>query len=521
MRAVTNPDPSPAPDGHLPFWPSLMLLLIVAAVVRWGRLPVAWDYWAIDYVAYPYPFRLDLGDGGFPWTRLVGLHPGQHALASAGLLALGGTVRELLLLSVGLSLAAMTAGALLLRRAAGPAAGLAFATLFALSPYQVHYGLELNNYPLLLAGAAATTALFAASWPPEAGRGVLAALCVAATVALHGHLVALPLVAALGLLALLGRRWRVLATLALSAALSAPVLLAIARMRGAATTFHNEQLPPLELAGRLLRTLVERFGPEPALVGLAAAGLIGAAFALRDPRSRALAGVLALLGAIGAGSVLYGMARGAAFVDQTPYWVHVSWCGLALVGLGFGVAGRRGRLVLLLAATPWLLFAGWRAMLPASGTWAAEEAGDPAALRAHLDEQVQRGDVLVYLWDTLYLNDEPLRRDPLFAAIRPGELGDWLPRANPFPGYCHRWRDGEACFLNATGTRGDEQEEALTAALEGWLDAGRRVHLVFAAVDPGLPPGDEGRLRARVESRDGRWRTSWADRTKVVRVEPK
>jgi len=249
-----------------------------------------------------------------------------------------------------------------------------------------------------------------------------------------------------------------------------------------------------------------------------AATAAAAVLALRDPRSRGAALLLLGLAAAGGAGVATGMVRGAAFVGQTPYWIHVSWCLLAVLALGIGVAGRWPRLGLALVLAPWLLGAAWRALLPSAAAPVPVELDEPAELSRWIDDSFAAGDVLVYLWDVRYLNDDPTGRDPLFAAVRPGELGDWLPRDRPFPGYCHAYRGGEACFVNNTCTRGDEHEQALRAALEIWLGAGRTIHLVVAWNDPARGSWEPSALRAAVERAGGRWQDGWAHRTRVVRI---
>ena len=517
---MTTRDPE-RPEAERGFVPALLALLAVAVAVRWGRMPVAWDYWAVDYVSYPYPFRLDLGDGSLPWTRLSGLHPGQHSLITAGILAAGGTLRELFVLAVGLSVASIALGALWLRSRAGALAGLSFAALAALSPYQAHYGMELNNYPLLLAGAAATTVAFGAAWPrPDRSRWLAVALLLSATVALHAHLGAVPLIALLGVVALAGRRWSLAGALAAATALAGPVLVAAWRMREVGTTFHNEPVPLELLPQRLFEVWSLRFGGPVALTCIGAATALALVLALSDRRSRGPALLLTGVALAGSAGTVAGMVRGAAFVGQTPYWVHVSWCSLAVLALGIGAAGRWPRLMLCVLLLPWLLGAGWRALLPGAAAPAPSDLGEPQELATWIDGSFAAGDVLVYLWDVRYLNDEPTGRDPLFAAVRPGELGDWLPRDRPFPGYCHEYRGGDACFVNSTCTRGDEQEAALRSALRLWLGEGRRVHLVVAWSDPARGTFEPAALRGAVEADGARWRDGWAHRTRVVRIEP-
>ena len=129
------------------------------------------------------------------------------------------------------------------------------------------------------------------------------------------------------------------------------------------------------------------------------------------------------------------------------------------------------------------------------------------------------GDVLLYLWDARWLNDDPTRRDPLLAAIPPGKVGDWLPRERPWPGFGHRLGEAEVYFVNSTSMRGGEQEAALRAALLRFLAEGRTTHAVLVP-DPAQPPSDPRALLAAVSEAGGSWSSRWVDRVEVVVVRP-
>ncbi len=474
---------------------ALAILLIVAAAARWARLPVAWDYWAIDYLANVFPIRDDLASGALPWTRLVGLHPPQHALLSAGLLAGGLSARAALLLSLVLSVGGIGVGAWWVGRAAGPAGAVLFSGVAAVAPHGVHYGLELNNYPLFLAAMAATTAALHAAWTDPASRRAAAALGGCAAVALHAHFFAAALLGGALIATLVTRRWRPSAALGIAFVVAGPVLAAALGARGGRTqAFHNDRLQATEIAQQLWTAWDGRFGSAWTFGALAAATGVATALAVRDERTRAAAVTALALLAGGATAVLAGHLTAATDVGQTPYWVHVAWCQLALLGLGFGVADRRLRIALGLLLAPWLLAAGARAAAPAGWTSAPADAADPAALEDHLAERWGEGDVLVYLWDTPYPNDDPLHRDPAMAALPPSRIGDFTARDAPFPGRGHLFSGGEVYFVPSTGLRDDEHGAALREALAGWLAADRSVHLLFAAADPLRPAGDPSAL---------------------------
>ncbi len=492
----------------------------LAAAVRLGRLPIAWDYWAIDYISYPYGLRDDLANGLFPWSRLVGQHPGQWGLAASSILAGGGSIATLYALSLTLSVGAIALGMAWLKGVAGWIPALLFGVLAALSPYLAHYGLELNNYPVFGLGAAMACLGVQGSWGCSGkDRSLwLALTAVGAAVAMHGHLAAVATLGGLGLLTLATKQWRSAAALTVGGATSVPVLLALIDHHGVEENIHNAALPPTVWMGELSAAFVGRFGPGwsfALLAGATVAAGVAAARASDAPGTRRTLITAVVAGAAGAASIVYAQVSGAGFVAQTPYWVHVTWCQLVVVALGFEAGGTRVRIGLAVVLAPWLALAGLRALAPLSGADGVEGAGDPVALRGYLDTSFSEGDVLVYAWDVRYLNDHPRGADPLMAAIRPSEVGDWMPRAHPMPGYCHTFRGGTACWLNSTGLRADDQSERLRAATRQWLGEGRTVHLVSAWTDPDREdPSDGGAF----EALGGTVEHGWAGTARITRL---
>ena len=146
------------------------------------------------------------------------------------------------------------------------------AAALSLSPYQVHYGVELNNYPVFLFGGAALVWAAVRTMRTDRCSGAdLILLGGAALITLHGHAAGLPMVGTL--LLLFVAAWRPTPALALGAAtlLFAPVGTALLTMTHGESTFHNAQLPAGALLLELSRAWVGRFGPS---WGLAAAGLL-------------------------------------------------------------------------------------------------------------------------------------------------------------------------------------------------------------------------------------------------------
>jgi len=534
---------SPTSSAERLFWPALGLILACGLGLRLAHSESVWTYWTLDYLSYYGPIRDDLATGSFPWTRLVGLHPPQHALGVSGLLAAGGSVASVIRLSVALSLGASALAGLTLRQLGAPSGGLLAAAALAISPYQVHYGVELNNYPLFLFGGAAL--IWAASrlmtLPAADGMAANSAgacptpprhlfvLGGAALLTLHGHAAGLPLVGTLGVLFVLARRTRAALTLGAALILFAPIGVAMLAMLEGKATFHNATLEWSELPLELRRAWIGRFGP---VWGLAAAatlvplGLVHAALGHNRGRLRAgpvpgaespcrwaLVGGLLLLVAIA--TVLAGMRSGAAHAGQTPYWLFASWLGWTLVGLGWSAAGLRGRGMLGLVLGIWLasvglgLAGGSSPSLSGAATSPTVSAHSAQALRQHLEIETSPGDAVVYLWEPLFLNDSPLGRDPLFSAFSPSELGDWLGNSAPCRNSLFRWMQRSLCVRSAAGMRGGEHEEMLAEDLQAWLRAGVTVHLIQAGLDPKKPRPNPDGLKARVTAQHHSAEISW------------
>lgn len=144
----------------------------------------------------------------------------------------------------------------------------------------------------------------------------------------------------------------------------------------------------------------------------------------------------------------------------------------------------------------------------------------PEPLAEYLRAEFREGDVLVYLWDSLWHNDDPLMRDPLIGAVSPGDVRDFLPAGRPYHGFGFVFRTGEVYFVNHSSLRGGENEALLRDALLWWGRRGHRIHLVFAALDPLLVPPDPRQVRAEVLGQGWAWEDVWADRTWLVRIDP-
>ena len=526
VHAATEPVTG---EDRVSFWPLLGGLVVAAVLIRWGRLPVVWDYWAIDYVSYTYYHWDDLTQGRFPWTRLIGMHPGQYALLMALVLKVTGSLGALFGIAVIASCASMVVGAVWVRRLGGSWAGLLLAGMLAVSPYQAHYGMELNNYPLfLLMGSLLIVAVWACWNDPTRPR--LIALGVIVAAALHTHFFTVPLVAVLAVVVALTRRWHMQVAIGAGAVTALPVMLGLASIAGEPGSYTGE-LPGADLlAAEIVDSWVGRFGSSHALFGVLVAAGLGTVSALRERRTR-LAALLLLGTAVCLSAVnTVGFLTGAARIFQTPYWVLPSWCAFALIALGCSAVRRVLWMVPLLILVPWVLEAGHRAAWPCAraeaqvGVWTADgvqllqETPTSKSLGAYLRNEVNPSDVVIYVWEPVYINDQPHRRDPLFAAIPPGEVGPWDPESVD-TGFGFEFRGGTVYFRNVLPLRGDEYEQAFGEALEEWIARDRRVHLVLGNVDPELPVPDDSELRAMTARHGARWGDRWLESTRVSVIE--
>jgi hypothetical protein len=180
-------------------------------------------------------------------------------------------------------------------------AGLLGVLLLVFSPLALHYAAEVNDYPLALLLVAWMTERLAAwrrglcAWW---GPALVAVLCA------WTHLFA-GLLAALALLALLGRSRREFLSAALFVGLGvAPLAFGVSRLLSDEHTFGQPTFPLAEL----LRDAWDRFGSGPALLLLLALPGLRVAPSLAIP---ALGGALSLLLLI---------ASGAAASHQFPTW---------------------------------------------------------------------------------------------------------------------------------------------------------------------------------------------------------
>lgn len=494
-----------------------MLVSVLGLGLRLAHLQDIWSYWLPEYARYARPHWLYMADGVLPWDKLVGLHPPAWALVTAALAHCGASIRGLLAVPLLAWLASAGIGAALLARLGGRAAALGFVALLAVAPYQVHYSLELNNYPLLQLGTAALAASIASTWNTPT-RPRLAVLGLVVGLSLWCHFAAAPLVLALGVCAVVTRRWGMVIAVVCGVLLASPILLEATALARASQTFHNEPRAGLELGRVLLRVWRTRFVPSYATGSILATTALAIGFSLSNVRARRLTFLLLMLLCVAAVWVLAGFSSGASFYQQAPYWVSCSWLATALLGLGAAAAPRWGRGLLLLTIAPWLVGVATQAATGPT-TWDLTEA--PSVVQDYLRDDVHpdAGDVVVYLWDG-FGNDLPHLQDPFYAAFRPAELQPFVPPSEPMSLRTSRWRgEGRLTQLRDAAMRGGDVDDELASAAIAWTDAGRVVHLIQPGWEEGRGRPWPETLRVRLAAEGVRW-TEWqVGRARLVRLE--
>jgi len=412
-----------------------LLLGIVAAAVllQLSRLPLRWNPIAIAYASYykeyRHAIRVDGWDAAF--TTFVGLHPPAYSLIFLALMALGVAPLVWLLLSGLFSVASVPAVWFTARRGWGPGAGLAAAAaaaVLAVSPHRNAYGLEVNNYPLLV-GVTALQLLAFAIWVRRAegaGRRPTVAdlaLAAATVLALYTHILSIALpaaqLAALGLTRS-GRRRALRFGLTQGAAALPCLPLLPAILAGG-------QAPPINaapgLAGAAEAVLLgfpTRYGSVWGTALVAVVLGFGALRILRAEGERDPVALSWLLhGALTLGLIGGMVATGVAAAHQFPYYLAAVPSGALVVGsalAGRDPSGLRRGLgaALVLGLT---LHAGAATLEWAVARQARAAAPIDRGLVGLAIEEWRPGDALLLVGFPSYGDDDKDALDPTWALL--------------------------------------------------------------------------------------------------------
>jgi len=303
-------------------------LLLAAAILQATRVPFRWNQITFAYAAYyrEYVRIVELEGPVAALTTFVGAHPPGYSMLFAAMMAAAVPGGMWLAVSGAWSVSVVATAGRALRE--HPTAAVAAAAVLAVSPYRNAYGLEVNNYPMLVGVAGLQWWAFA-RWRagPSRGSGAALAAATAAVVWTHALGVTLPVAQAAAMLVADRGRLRVfLGWAAAAAAICLPLLVGVVA---------STESPPINdppgaagAARALVSLLPGRYGSAAATWMLAIAAAGGAFAGRGSPLGRAAAcHVVVGLGAIGAL-----VATGAAADHQLPYYLVVLPASAMLVG---------------------------------------------------------------------------------------------------------------------------------------------------------------------------------------------
>lgn len=307
--------------------PAIGALVVVGALLQATRLPFRWNQITFAYAAYyrEYVRIVELDGPLAALTTFVGAHPPGYSMLFAGMMA-SAVPAAVWLATSGLfsvSVVATVGGAL---RGSAIAAVVAGAIL-AISPYRNAYGLEVNNYPMLVGVAGLQWWAFA-RWTRGGGGGLLLAT-TAAVVWTHALGITLPMAQTLAVL--LGSRDRLgglLRWMLGAAALCIPLIFGV---------LANNEAPPINdppgfsgAVDAIVTGLPGRYGSIWATWLLAGATAVGMATVRTgdDVTRGAAAHVI-----VGLGTIAAMVATGAAADHQFPYYLVVLPASAMLAGV--------------------------------------------------------------------------------------------------------------------------------------------------------------------------------------------
>lgn len=331
---MSAPPPASSPHRKADGW-LLVLLTLLTGVLQASRLPFRWNAICIAYASYfkEYQHNIDLEGPAAAFTTFVGLHPPLYSLLFHAQESLGLPPLLWLMISGAFSVGSVPLIWFAARRWFPESVSVAWAAalVLAVSPHRIAYGLEINNYPLMVCTTTAQILAFVhytsglgsrSSRPRRAGL----AWMLTTVFALWTHVLAITLPAAqlLAFVLLPSGRRHLKGALGWMTAAALPCLLLLPAL------LSGGEAPPINDTvglGRGLESLLVgfpgRYGSAAGAYILGAALLIGGYFTLRTKSGKGrLAGAGLLLHlTITTGLIVLMVASGTAAVHQFPYYL--------------------------------------------------------------------------------------------------------------------------------------------------------------------------------------------------------
>ncbi len=471
----------------------------LGVMLRIDQLPWHSNVWGIDWLGYFEPQARHLRHANvFGWALSPqGLHPplsgSIHGLMQA--LSLSFSVHWALTVAAGLGAAVVLGGAGW-RITGSPAALLITVGFVAVAPMQANYGLNTSPYPWSLLLAAVSSAALLHAIQVDTPRAWLHSAIASALAAQVHILVTAVVLGQILFLMLKGPAWTrerkdVAKRWALIVGVSLVYIVGLSLFKTTDSwTFHISEEQPWPQTARHM--LTGRFVAMSACWGVGAWIAVGAAAGLAIKESRAAVGLL-LLQSFGYLSALVLFYEINVADPRLTHYFRVpqlllaaagAW-GLAAAGSKLGKAGPALAVVAAVGASaPWgLAAADW---YEDKGARADEliEASAAADVRPYWAD-AEDGDVVLYLWDHSFLNDEPEHMDPIGALWPTWRTGrpcydDPDPRV-----LCNRHRGAHYYFSPNLLSREefDSFEETLRLILNMAHEPGCAV--IIAAPNPG------------------------------------
>lgn len=313
----------------------LALLTLAAAALQATRLPFRWNAICVAYASYfkEYQHNIEIDGPAAAFTTFVGLHPPLYSLLFHTQESLA--VAPVVWLSVSgvLSVGSVPLIWFAARRWFPSSSSVPWvaATVLAVSPHRVAYGLEINNYPLMVCTTTAQLVAFVhyaavLSTPSSRARRAGSIWMLTTVLALWTHVLAVTLPAAqlLAFLLLPSARPHLKNALKWMSVAALPCLVLLPKL------LSGGEAPPINDSVGLVRGLESllvgfpgRYGSAAGSYILGTAGVIGVYFTLQAKgKADRLVGTGILLHlTITAGLIVVMVSSGTAAAHQFPYYL--------------------------------------------------------------------------------------------------------------------------------------------------------------------------------------------------------
>ena len=494
----------------------LVGVTLFAAVLQLSRLPFRWSAITVAYASYfkEYQHNIDVEGWTAAFTTFVGLHPPLYSLIfHAGESAEVPPVAWLLasaFFSVASVPLLLLAGRALVPN--GHSLALVAGLCLAVSPQRNAYGLEINNYPLLMMMSAlqllAFTRFAAKLETNQLGRRDAALWAVATAGLLWTHVLGVALPASQGLVLLstsLGRRGLKLALpwLLGAVALCTPLLPSI--FAGADAPAINQAVGLPRASASLLGGFPGRYGSELAAALLLGLGMIGG---LKLWGTRGTAARAAVLHVLLLSALILGMvATGIAAAHQFPYYLALlPSCCLLLSGIllsgdkttADASAHFKGQILHAALGLALILHLGVQLREAAAAQKAWDNAPTERALMALAIESWTPGSTLVLVDFPDWSDDDKDVVDPTWALIPWSEPVDFghpgvptLVTADPYWGQPIRVGGNRWLYTFVGWPTTDGEADRIDQIADHVLGEGKR--FVLAIDNTSQAPGDFAR----------------------------